>query len=129
MVPEEKEVGVLRAGCESRRVLDLIADKWTTLVIYALGQNGTRRFGELNRDIEGISQKMLTQTLRRLERDGLVRRKVYPEVPPRVEYALTELGASLCEPLRALCRWAEEHLPEMDAPQERATAENKENIT
>ena len=125
MVPEEKEQGVLKAGCESRRVLDLIADKWTTLVIYTLGRSGTRRFGELSRDIEGISQKMLTQTLRRLERDGLVRRKVYPEVPPRVEYALTSLGQSLREPLCALCAWAEQHLPEMDAARERAAMGNR----
>ena len=125
MVPEKQEMGVLHAGCDSRRVLDLIADKWTTLVIYALGRFGTQRFGELGREVEGISQKMLTQTLRRLERDGLVRRKVYPEVPPRVEYALTELGQSLREPLCALCLWAEEHLPEMDAARERAAGENR----
>src|SRR5207247_9586186 len=72
-----------------------------------------RRHGDLKRRIGGISQKMLTQTLRLLERDGLVRRSVYDVVPPRVEYALTPLGQTLLEPLRAICRWAENHLPQV----------------
>ena len=80
------------------------------LVIYALS-NQVRRHGDLKRRIGGISQKMLTQTLRSLERDGLVTRSVYDVVPPRVEYALTPLGKTLLEPLRAICRWAENHLP------------------
>ncbi|WP_306599115.1 helix-turn-helix domain-containing protein [Geothrix sp. 21YS21S-2] len=99
--------------CPTRLVLDLIADKWTTLVIYLLSQ-GTRRYGELQREVGGISQKMLTQTLRKLEEDGLVRRVVYPEVPPRTEYSLTELGATLKEPLGALCQWAMVHLPDVE---------------
>ncbi len=104
---------VLSPVCPTRLVLDLIADKWTTLVIYLLSQ-GTRRYGELQREVGGISQKMLTQTLRKLEEDGLVRRVVYPEVPPRTEYSLTDLGATLKEPLGALCRWAEVHLPDVE---------------
>src|SRR5512140_3399858 len=104
---------VLSAQCPTRLVLDLIADKWTTLVIYLLS-GGTRRYGELQRSIGGISQKMLTQTLRRLEADGLVSRTVYAEVPPRTEYSLTELGGTLREPLGALCRWAESHLPAVE---------------
>ena len=104
---------VLSAQCPTRLVLDLIADKWTTLVIYLLS-GGTRRYGELQRGIGGISQKMLTQTLRRLEADGLVTRTVFAEIPPRTEYALTPLGATLREPLSALCRWAETHLPEVE---------------
>jgi len=104
---------VLSAQCPTRMVLDLIADKWTTLVIYLLAQ-GTRRYGELQREIGGISQKMLTQTLRKLEEDGLVKRTVYPEVPPRTEYALTELGLTLKEPLGALCQWAVAHLGEVE---------------
>lgn len=99
--------------CGSRRVLDLVADKWAVIVIYVLS-GGTHRFGELQRAVAGVSQKMLTQTLRGLERDGLVERKVYPEVPPRVEYTLSPLGETLVEPLSALCRWAEEHYWEVE---------------
>ena len=94
-------------------VLDLIADKWTTLVIYLLSR-GTKRYGELQREVGGISQKMLTQTLRKLEEDGLVLRVIYPEVPPRTEYSLTELGLTLREPLGALCQWAVQHLPDVE---------------
>jgi DNA-binding HxlR family transcriptional regulator len=100
-------------------VLDLIADKWTTLVIYLLSQ-GTKRYGELQREIGGISQKMLTQTLRKLEEDGLVKRVVYPEVPPRTEYSLTELGITLKEPLGALCLWAVNHIAEVEKARQAA---------
>ena len=99
--------------CGSRRVLDLVADKWAVIVIYVLAR-GTRRFGELQRAVGGVSQKMLTQTLRGLEHDGLVERKVYPVVPPRVEYSLSPLGETLVEPLSALCRWAEDHFWEVE---------------
>ncbi|MBL0313091.1 MAG: helix-turn-helix transcriptional regulator [Holophagaceae bacterium] len=116
---------VLHGACPTRQVLDLIADKWTTLVIYLLS-NGTLRYGELHKRIEGISQKMLTQTLRQLEDDGLVKRTVYPEVPPRTEYALTSLGETLREPLSALCRWAEEHLPEVEKARSRKKAKHAE---
>lgn len=104
---------VLSARCPTRAVLDLIADKWTTLVIYLLS-GGTKRYGELQREIDGISQKMLTQTLRNLEQDGLVRRVVYPEVPPRTEYSLTPLGETLRKPLGSLCEWAETHIAEVE---------------
>ncbi len=103
---------VLQAECPSRAVLDRIADKWTALVIYTLA-DGTQRFGQLNRRIGGISQKMLTQTLRALERDGLVERIVHPVVPPRVDYRLTALGRSLRQPLEAVCAWAEAHIHEI----------------
>src|SRR5438105_1866455 len=103
---------VMDVRCGSRKVLDRIADKWTALVIHVLS-DGTKRSGELRRAISGISQKMLTQTLRSLEHDGLVERKVYPVVPPMVEYSLTSLGRSLEEPLSAICKWAERHLPKM----------------
>ena len=106
-------------GCDSRKVLDRIADKWTALIIHVLS-SGTKRHGEMRRQISGVSQKMLTQTLRSLENDGLVKRKVYPVVPPMVEYSLTPLGRSLIEPLEAICRWAEEHLPELEAARELA---------
>jgi len=94
-------------------VLDLIADEWTVFVVYALA-DGTRRYSQLQREVHGISQKMLTQTLRNMERDGMVERKVYPVVPPMVEYSLTELGQTLIEPLSAIGRWAEEHLGEVE---------------
>jgi DNA-binding HxlR family transcriptional regulator len=101
------------AHCPSRQVLDLIADKWTVLIIHTLTV-GTKRFNQIQREVDGISQKVLTQVLRRLEADGLVTRSVYPSVPPIVEYTLTPLGYSLTEPLAALCRWAEMHLHEID---------------
>jgi DNA-binding HxlR family transcriptional regulator len=110
---------VMDAQCPSRLVLDRIADKWTALIIQVLAQ-GTKRYAGLQREIGGISQKMLTQTLRSLERDGLVQRTVHPVVPPKVEYALTRLGRTLIEPLQGLCRWSEKHLPELQANRVRA---------
>ena len=107
--------------CPSRLVLERIADKWTALIIQTLAK-GTMRYSGLQQQIGGISQKMLTQTLRSLERDGLVQRKVYPVVPPRVEYSLTRLGRTLIEPLRTLCRWSEKHLAELQANRARAKA-------
>ena len=104
--------------CDSRKVLERIADKWTALIIHVLS-SGTKRHNELRRQISGISQKMLTQTLRSLENDGIVSRKIYPVVPPMVEYSLTPLGRSLIEPLEAICRWAEKHLPELEAARAR----------
>jgi DNA-binding HxlR family transcriptional regulator len=105
---------VFNPNCDSRQVLALLADRWSMLIIYALSL-GVRRHGELKRMIGGISQKMLTQTLRSLERDGIVRRRVYPVVPPRVDYTLTPLGKTLLAPLRSICRWAETHLPQVRA--------------
>ena len=106
-----------QAGCPTRRILDRIGDRWTVLIVNVLG-DGDARFSELRRRIEGVSQKMLTQTLRGLERDGLVRRTVYPEVPVRVEYALTEAGRTLLGPLRALQEWSIEHLSDVSASQD-----------
>jgi DNA-binding HxlR family transcriptional regulator len=91
-----------------REILDRVGDKWSVLVIALLGVQG-QRFSELRRSIEGISQRMLTLTLRQLERDGLVARTVHPTVPPRVDYALTPLGQSVLEPIMALMHWAQEH--------------------
>jgi DNA-binding HxlR family transcriptional regulator len=106
-----------QAQCPSRLILDRIADKWTTLIIGILAQAQHRRFNELRRMIGGISQKMLTQTLRDLERDGLVKRTIYPEVPPRVEYALTPLGQTLCAPLGSITQWAHDHMDEVKRAQ------------
>ena len=93
---------------EVRQLLNRVGDKWSILVIAMLDQ-GTRRFTELRREIEGISQRMLALTLRQLERDGLVQRTVYPVVPPKVEYQLTDLGSTLLESVRGLVSWAMEH--------------------
>lgn len=90
----------------TREILDRIADKWSLYVITTL-QGGSRRFNELKREIDGISQRMLTLTLRALERDGLVTRTVYPTIPPRVDYELTELGRTLLAPVMALVTWAD----------------------
>lgn len=114
MAKKLQRPSVMNPECASRTALDRIADKWTALVIHALAA-GTKRHNELLREISGVSQKMLTQTLRSLEEDGIVTRTVYPVVPPKVEYSLTALGRSLIEPLEAICRWAEQHVPEMQA--------------
>src|SRR5215211_3413871 len=95
--------------CPTRLVLDRLADKWTVLVVGLLGQH-TRRFGELRRDIMGISPKVLTQTLRALERDGILTRRVYASVPPKVEYTLTPLGRTLISLVEAISGWAETHI-------------------
>jgi Predicted transcriptional regulators len=117
MTKNKSRPSVMNPECASRAALDRIADKWTALVIHALAA-GTKRHNELLREISGVSQKMLTQTLRSLEADGIVARTVYPVVPPKVEYSLTPLGRSLIEPLEAICRWAEKHVPEMQAARE-----------
>lgn len=102
------DVQVGAGACPMREVLDRVGDKWSVLIVVYLS-DGPQRFNALRRRIEGISQRMLTETLRHLERDGLVLRTVYPSVPPRVEYTLTELGQSLRLPLAALATWAEQH--------------------
>ncbi|QXJ20939.1 helix-turn-helix transcriptional regulator [Actinomadura graeca] len=101
-------------SCRAREILDRVGDKWSLQVIALLGER-TKRFTELKREIDGISQRMLTVTLRGLERDGIVTRTVYPVMPPRVEYSLTPMGATLMDAANALVRWAEGHLDEIDA--------------
>ena len=101
-------------GCASRTVLDVIANKWTNLVVCAL-RDGPLRFGQLRRHLEGITQKMLTQTLRALERDGLVTRTLYPTIPPRVDYELTDLGRDAAGLFDGLIAWAEQHVAEITA--------------
>ena len=98
----------LTQTCEIRDLLDRLADKWSLLVVELLGE-GTQRFSELRREIDGISQRMLTLTLRRLERDGLVHRTVHPVVPPRVDYDLSRLGATLLGAVAPLVAWTREH--------------------
>lgn len=102
------------SSCRAREVLDRVGDKWSVLVITKLGE-GTRRFSELKRDIHSITQRMLTVTLRGLERDGLVSRTVYPVYPARVEYSLTPMGESLLDTLHALLAWSVDHVAQIDA--------------
>ncbi len=104
---------ISRATCPSRSVLDLIADKWTVLIIHTLNKK-TMRHNELSRALGDISQKVLTQGLRKLERSGIVTRTIYPVVPPHVEYALSPLGRSLIGVLGTLSTWAETHFPEVE---------------
>ncbi|REK75050.1 winged helix-turn-helix transcriptional regulator [Paenibacillus paeoniae] len=105
-----KPADISLTACSYTHVLEIISNKWTALVIYSL-EEGTIRYGEIKKRIEGISQKMLTQTLRQLERDGLVTRKVTPSVPPIVDYTLTPLGKTLIPCMKMLKEWAAEHYP------------------
>src|SRR6266567_6118657 len=123
---QQTQPDIFRADCLSRQVLNLIADEWTPLVIYALEDEGTMRFGQFLKRIGGISRKMLTQTLREMERNGLVQRVVYPVVPPVVEYSLTPLGQTLREPINALRSWAYGHLPEV--AQARTTYDQRDHM-
>jgi DNA-binding HxlR family transcriptional regulator len=104
------------SACPARTVLEALANKWALLVLGSLRtEDGPLRFNELRRRLEGVTQKMLTQTLRSLERDGLVSRTVYPTVPPRVEYAVTGLGAEVGALFTTLGEWAEQHVDEIVA--------------
>jgi DNA-binding HxlR family transcriptional regulator len=107
--PQIEQACAFNAACPTRLILNRIADKWTVLVIILL-EDGTKRFSDLKREIGGISQKMLTQTLRGLERDGLVTRKVHATVPPKVEYSLTPLGHTLKDMLYAIKTWSEANI-------------------
>jgi DNA-binding HxlR family transcriptional regulator len=115
---QNPEWTALTAIWSTRTSLARMDNKWTTLVVIALGRGSNLRFGDLRSLVDGISAKVLTETLRDLERDGLVARQVYAEVPPRVEYELTELGCTLHMPLQALGHWAETHAGEVLAARE-----------
>ncbi|CAG7648550.1 winged helix-turn-helix transcriptional regulator [Paenibacillus allorhizosphaerae] len=101
------------AVCGYSKTLEIISNKWTVLVIYAL-EDGAIRYGEMGRRIDGISKKMLTQTLRQLERDGLVQRHLTPAIPPIVSYSLTPLGETLLKPLRELNDWTKVHYTQVE---------------
>ncbi|MFD5338095.1 winged helix-turn-helix transcriptional regulator [Streptomyces hawaiiensis] len=116
-MPQHPAFDVMTATCPSRTSLARIANKWTAMVVIALSA-GRMRFRDLRATVDGISAKVLTETLRDLERDGIVTRHVYAEVPPRVEYELTTLGRTLHAPLQALGHWAEEHIAEVVAARE-----------
>jgi DNA-binding HxlR family transcriptional regulator len=114
-----KHTKVPHEGClATRDVLNRVGDKWSVMIVSMLG-GGSLRFGELRRSIEGISQRMLTLTLRGLARDGLVMRTVYPTIPPRVDYELTKLGRTLLQPIQALAEWAEENRTKIQASRDR----------
>ena len=125
---QKSTYNVYAAMCPTRQALDRIADKWTVLVIGSLAER-PHRFGELRRAIDGISQKMLTQTLRSLELDGLVTRRVEPTVPVTVEYSLTTTGRTLTEPLKAIRCWAEQHIGEVLASRSRNRDKSKTGST
>lgn len=115
MIPNDDSA---RAECLAvSEMLARIGDKWTVLVVELL-EEGPMRFNEIRRTIPGISQRMLTLTLRQLERDGLVKRTVYPTIPPRVEYELTKLGRTLSEPITAIAAWVRQHRPAIEAARE-----------
>lgn len=102
--------------CPIRHLLDRLGDKWSLLIIYSLAEaeSGRKRFSDLMRSVQGISQRMLTTTLRHLERDGIITREVFPEVPPRVEYELTEQGRSLLIPVKSLVDWVHGSWPKIE---------------
>lgn len=118
---------VLDPNCPSRLVLARIGDKWSTLVIHALADSSLR-FSELRSRVGVVTAKVLTQSLRALERDGLVKRTIYAQVPPRVDYELTDLGCSLLEPLTILRDWAEKNAPTMISAQENFDEEEDAKI-
>ncbi len=109
-----QEYDAFLAVCPSRQLLDRLTDKWVTLILAALA-DGEQRYSELSRTIAGVSQKMLTQTLRNLERDGILIRSITPAVPVRVSYRLTPLGRSLLPVVKAVKDWAEQHMPAVQA--------------
>jgi DNA-binding HxlR family transcriptional regulator len=115
---EREAYNAFIAECPSRQLLDRLTDKWTTLLLIALA-DGPQRYSELARTVAGVSQKMLTQTLRNLERDGLITRQVTPSVPVRVDYELTGLGRSLLPVVREVKSWAEHHMPDVLAARSR----------
>ncbi|MDO4898483.1 MAG: helix-turn-helix domain-containing protein [Rothia sp. (in: high G+C Gram-positive bacteria)] len=112
MLTAQPATNVLAFSCPSRTVLRHLTDRWTPMIVSVLS-SGQVRFGDLKKTVEGISPKVLTETLRSMERDGLVTRTVTATVPPRVDYQLTRLGATLIEPMTALRTWAEEHTQEV----------------
>ncbi|HEX6633032.1 MAG TPA: helix-turn-helix domain-containing protein [Usitatibacter sp.] len=113
-----KRFDAFNAACPAREILASVANKWTVLVLAVLTED-TTRFNELRRRVQGVTQKVLTQTLRDLERLGLVSRRIYAEVPPRVEYSLTPLGRSLVKALDEIKAWTESHAPDVMQAQQR----------
>ncbi|MEB3214127.1 MAG: helix-turn-helix domain-containing protein [Leptolyngbyaceae bacterium] len=123
MVQEFPEPDLFTLNCPTQQVLDVVGDKWSAIVMYCLAYR-PRRYNEIQRRIEGISQKVLTQSLRKLERHGLVQREVLSEMPPSVEYSLTPLGETLIEPLMAIANWSREYFPQVVKSREQYDQQN-----
>ena len=116
MNPQENQYNILEEDCFNRHILDIVVNKWTSLIFYALSQ-GPQRYNQLKKLIEGISQTMLTGTLRKLERNGLVHREIYPVIPPKVEYSLTPLGETLIPIFEQIYQWTGQHMAEIELAQ------------
>ena len=123
MVSIDEQEPLLHKNCPVRQLINIVGDKWTLPVLYVLKQD-TKRYSELQREIPGISKKMLTQTLRRLESDKIIKRKVYPVVPPKTEYNLTAFGRELIKPLEVLADWAWEHQVQLQQICDRRNEDN-----
>ena len=117
MSTSEQKSDFLEADCFNRHILDIVVNRWTSLIFYALSQQ-PRRYNQLRRMIEGISQTMLTNTLRKLERSGLVNRCIFPVIPPKVEYSLTPLGQTLVPIFEQIYQWTGEHMAEIELAQQ-----------
>jgi DNA-binding HxlR family transcriptional regulator len=118
-----QEINILEEDCFNRHILDIVINKWTSLIFYALSQ-GPRRYNQLKKLIEGISQTMLTSTLRKLERNGLVHRQIYPVIPPKVEYSLTPLGETLIPIFEQIYQWTGTHVAEIEIAQKEYDEQN-----
>ncbi|MGL5835889.1 MAG: winged helix-turn-helix transcriptional regulator [Waterburya sp.] len=129
MVPKLEPKLILDRDCPVLQVINIVGDKWTLPVLYVLKQE-KKRYSEIQKEIPGISKKMLTQTLRRLEYDQILKRKIYPVVPPKTEYTLTVFGNELIKPLEVLANWAWEHEAELKAicdRRQKSTAKKAQN--
>ena len=115
-------------SCGLEAALEVVGGKWKVLILWPLRTAPARRFGELRRQVPGISEKMLIQHLKEMEADGIVTRKDYKEVPPRVEYALTSFGGSLCDALAPLCAWGQLHMARIEACQQEHEAKRQKAI-
>lgn len=117
MDSQQQEYNILEADCFNRHILDIVVNRWTSLILYSLSQR-PQRYNQLKRMIEGISQTMLTNTLRQLERNGLVHREIFPVIPPKVEYSLTTLGETLVPIFEQIYHWTGEHKAEIELAQQ-----------
>lgn len=124
---DDLPANILASACPSRTVMRHLTDRWTPLIVAALSEQPVARFGELKAMIQGVSPKVLTQTLRSMERDGLVERRVTASIPPRVDYELTALGTTLIEPMTALRHWAQDNMQAVLEARERYDAAALEN--
>lgn len=123
MNPQENQYNILEEDCFNRHILDIVVNKWTSLIFYALSQ-GPQRYNQLKKLIEGISQTMLTGTLRKLERNGLVHREIYPVIPPKVEYSLTPLGETLIPIFEQIYQWTGQYMTEIELAQRQYDEQN-----